>query len=184
MITYILAGTIIILLLYVIVIYNQLITVKQRVQNAWSQVDVQLKLRYDLVTNLVNTVKAYAAHEQDTFTKITVMRQQAMGAKSVPEHAQAEQKLTGAIQGLLAVAENYPALKADENFRQLQQQLKEIEDKIAFARMFFNDTVLKFNLKVQMFPSNLVAGLFKFKSIQYFNLDDHAEAREASEVKF
>jgi len=184
MITYILAGIIISLLFYVIVIYNQLITIKQRVQNAWSQVDVQLKLRYDLVTNLVATVKAYAVHEQETFTKVTMMRQQAMGAKSVPEQVQAEQKLTGAIQGLLAVAENYPDLKADENFRQLQQQLKEIEDKIAFARMFFNDTVLKFNLKVQMFPSNLVAGLFKFMSIQYFNLDDQGEAREASEVKF
>lgn len=184
MITYLLWGIVIISLIYVAVVYNQLITVKQRVQNAWSQVDVQLKLRYDLVTNLVDTVKAYAAHEHETYTKLTLLRQQAMGAQSVPEQAQAEQRLTGAIQGLLAVAENYPELKADQNFRQLQQQLKEIEDKIAFARMFFNDTVLKYNLKVQMFPSNLVAGLFKFKPQTYFSLDGQLEAREACEVKF
>lgn len=184
MVYYVILGFLVILLVYVMIVYNQLVTVKQRVNNAWSQVDVQLKLRYDLVGNLVETVKAYAAHEKETLENVTMMRQKAMAAQSLPDQAQAENKLEGAVQGLLAVAENYPALQADDNFRQLQQQLKEIEDKIAFARMFFNDTVLKYNLKVQMFPSNLVARLFNSRSMPYFRLDEQIEAREGIEVKF
>jgi LemA protein len=184
MVYYVILGVIVTLLVYMMIVYNQLVTVKQRVNNAWSQVDVQLKLRYDLVGNLVETVKAYAAHEKETLENVTMMRNKAMVAQSLPEQAQAENKLEGAVLGLLAVAENYPALQADANFRQLQQQLKEIEDKIAFARMFFNDTVLKYNLKVHMFPSNLVAYLFQRRSMPYFSLDEQTEAREGIEVKF
>jgi LemA protein len=181
---YFLGGLLFILLLYALLTYNKLITLQQRINNGWAQVDVQLKLRYDLVFNLVNTVKAYAAHEKQTLESVTALRQKAMTVQSLPEQAQLEKKLTGAIQGLFIVAENYPELQADENFRQLQEQLKEIEDKIAFARLFFNDTVLKYNLKVQMFPSNIMAKIFRFKTKAYFNLDDNLQAREAVEVNF
>src|SRR5690554_5423674 len=139
--------------LWAVLSYNSLVGLRERVKNAWSQVDVQLKRRYDLVPNLVNTVKAYAQHERDTFDRITQARTQALTATTPEAHVQAENELTGALRTLFAVAEAYPELKADANFRELQQELGNTESKIAFARQFYNDTVQKFNIRIQVFPT-------------------------------
>lgn len=176
------AGLVLLLAVFVISAYNGLVTLRQRVKNAWAQVDVQLKRRYDLIPNLVNTVKGYASHERETFEQITRARSQAMGAQTVDEQAGAENMLTGALKTLFAVAENYPELKADRNFRQLQEELTNTESKIAFARQFYNDTVQKYNIRTQVFPSNLIAGLFGFTGKAYFNVE--GAEREAVEVRF
>ncbi len=176
------AGLALLLGVFTISAYNGLVTLRQRVKNAWAQVDVQLKRRYDLIPNLVNTVKGYASHERETFEQITRARSQAMGAQTVDEQAGAENMLTGALKTLFAVAENYPELKADANFRQLQEELSNTESKIAFARQFYNDTVQKYNIRTQVFPSNLVAGLFGFTGKAYFNVE--GAEREAVEVRF
>jgi LemA protein len=170
--------------LFLMVTYNALVGLRQRVKNAWSQVEVQLKRRYDLIPNLVETVKAYATHERETFEKVTLARNSAIAAQGIPAQAGAENMLTGALKSLFAVAENYPQLKADENFRQLQEELSGTENKIAFSRQFYNDTVQKMNTKVQMFPTNLVAGMFGFHEEEYFNLEASPEQREAVAVKF
>ncbi len=172
----------VLLAVFVVSAYNGLVTLRQRVRNAWAQVDVQLKRRYDLIPNLVNTVKGYASHERETFEQITRARSQAMGAQTVDEQAGAENMLTGALKTLFAVAENYPELKADRNFRQLQEELTNTESKIAFARQFYNDTVQKYNIRTQVFPSNLIAGMFGFTGKAYFNAE--GAEREAVEVRF
>lgn len=164
--------------------YNSLVTLRQRVQNAWAQVDVQLRRRYDLIPNLVNTVKGYATHERETFEKVTEARSRAMGAGTVQEQAGAENMLTGTLKSLFALAENYPQLKADSNFKQLQEELSATESKIAFSRQFYNDTVLKYNTKRQVFPTVLIAGMLGFLAADYFNLDSEAEARRPVNVKF
>ncbi|HAE42636.1 MAG TPA: hypothetical protein DCG34_06925 [Clostridiales bacterium] len=169
---------------YLFFTYNQLITLKERVANAWSQIEVQLKRRYDLIPNLVNTVKGYAKHESETFEKITQARANAINAQTVTEHAQAESQLTGTLKSLFAVAENYPELKADANFRQLQEELTNTEGKIAFSRQFYNDTVQKFNTKIKLFPNNLIANMFNFLQIDYFNLEEEREARNPVNVNF
>lgn len=164
--------------------YNSLVALRQRVQNAWAQVDVQLRRRYDLIPNLVNTVKGYATHERETFEKVTEARSRAMAAGTVQEQAGAENMLSGTLKSLFALAENYPQLKADSNFRQLQEELSNTESKIAFSRQFYNDTVLKFNTKIQVFPTVLIAGMLGFNAADYFNLDGEAEARRPVDVKF
>ncbi|HHW09527.1 MAG TPA: LemA family protein [Firmicutes bacterium] len=171
-------------LLYVIVAYNSLVTLRLRVKNAWAQVDVQLKRRYDLIPNLVATVKKYAEHEQETFRHVTEARAKAMQAATTDGQAGAETELTASLRTLFAVAENYPELKADANFRQLQQELSDTESKIAFARQFYNDTVQKYNTRRQIFPVNLIAGSFGFKEEKFFTLDLQAEEREAVVVDF
>ena len=164
-------------------IYNGLITLRNRADNAWAQVDVQLRRRYDLIPNLVETVKGYAAHEKETFQKVTEARSQAINAGTVAEQGKAENMLTGALKSLFAVVESYPDLKANQNFLMLQEELAGTEGKISYARQFYNDTVMKFNTKQQVFPSNIIAGMFNFQEKEYFEIEE-AEAKEPVKVEF
>ncbi|OEF96604.1 LemA family protein [Desulfuribacillus alkaliarsenatis] len=163
-------------------LYNQFVALRQRVHNAWAQIDVELKRRYNLVPNLVETVKAYASHERETLENVTKARTNALAADDINEQAGAENMLASTLKTLFAVAENYPDLKADENFRKLQQELINTESKISFARQFYNDTVQKYNTKIEMFPHNLLAGLFQFQSAQYFNISEDSGARQVVNV--
>jgi len=164
-------------------IYNGLIRLRNRSDNAWAQVDVQLRRRYDLIPNLVETVKGYAAHEKETFQKVTEARAQAINAGTVAEQGKAENMLTGALKSLFAVVESYPDLKANQNFLMLQEELAGTEGKIAYARQFYNDTVMKFNTKQQVFPSNIVASMFNFQEKEYFEIEE-PEAKEPVKVEF
>lgn len=166
-----------------ILIYNRLVTIRNRCDNAWAQVDVQLRRRYDLIPNLVETVKGYAQHEREVFEKVTEARAKAINAQSVKEQGEAENMLTGALKSLFAVVENYPDLKANQNFLMLQEELAGTESKIAYARQFYNDMVMKFNTKLQVFPSNVIARLFNFKEKEYFEIEEEA-AREPVKVSF
>jgi LemA protein len=166
----------------VVVIYNRLVRLRNRTDNAWSQVDVQLKRRYDLIPNLVETVKGYASHERETFEAVVQARAAAQEAGSVEEQAEAENFLTGALRKLFALAEDYPDLRATENFQRLQEDLSETEDKIAVARQIYNDSTLTYNNAVQTVPSNLVAALFRFGTRAYFEVED--ASRAAPEVDF
>lgn len=174
----------ILLAIYVVVSYNGLVVLRERVKNAWSQVDVQLKRRYDLIPNLINTVKGYVKHEQETFSKVTEARTRAIAASTPEEQGNAENQLTTTLRSLFAVAENYPELKADGNFKDLQQQLSETENKIAYSRQFYNDTVQKYNIKVQVFPTNIIAGIIGFSKEAFFSLDLDSGQREPVEVNF
>ncbi len=164
---------------YVIATKNKLIQLRNRVQDQWSQVDVQLKRRFDLIPNIVETVKGYASHEQDTFTKVIDARNSALGAKSATEEMEANNELTGALNKLLALSEAYPDLKANDNFKNLQNNLREVEDKIAYARQFYNDAVLKYKDAIEMFPSSIVASMFGFRPEKFFE----ATAEEKNNVK-
>ena len=167
---------------WVVAIYNGLVVLRNRIENAWSQIDVQLKRRTDLIPNLLETVKGYAAHEKEVFTKVTEARSALMNAQGVQDQAQANNMLTGALKTLFAVAEAYPELKANQNFMMLQEELSGTESKIAYARQFYNDTVLKYDNKREKFPSNIIANLFGFKDREYFEV---AEAhREPVKVDF
>ena len=169
--------------LILILLYNKLVTLRNRAENAWSQVDVQLRRRYDLIPNLVETVKGYASHERATFEEVTNARTRAQEARTVGEQAEAENLLTQAIGKLFAVAEAYPELRATENFQQLQAQLDETEDKIAVSRQVYNDAVLTYDTALETVPTNIVAGMFNFEERQYFELEEPA-AREAPQVSF
>jgi LemA protein len=169
---WILLAILVLLVLYVIVSYNSLVRVRNRTDDAWSQIDVQLRRRYDLIPNLVETVKGYATHERQTFEAVTQARTQGMNAQGVAEQAQAENMITGALKSLFAVAEAYPELKANQNFLALQEELTATEGRISYARQFYNDTVLKLNTKVQTLPTNILAGMFGFKTREYFEADD------------
>ena len=169
---WIVLAILVLLGVYVIVAYNSLVRVRNRTDDSWSQIDVQLRRRYDLIPNLVNTVKGYAAHERQTFEAVTQARTQGMNAQGVAEQAQAENMITGALKSLFAVAEAYPELKANQNFLALQEELTATEGRISYARQFYNDTVLKLNTKVQTFPTNVLAGMFGFKTREYFEADD------------
>ena len=164
-------------------IYNGLVALRQRVKNAWSQIDVQLKRRYDLIPNLVETVKGYAAHEKQTFERVIQARNTAASAQGVAAQAQAENVLTGALRQLFAVAEAYPDLKANQNFLALQEELSTTENKISFARQHYNDSTASYNTRVQSFPANIVARLFNFHEEEFFELEDAAQ-REAPKVAF
>ncbi len=177
-------GIIAILAVVLVSIYNRLVTLRQRIKNAWAQIEVQLKRRYDLIQNLVSTVKGYAAHEKETFERVVQARNAAISAQGVQEQAGAENMLSGALRQLFALVENYPELKANTNFMQIQEELTNTEGKIAFSRQFYNDTVLKYNTAIQRFPAVMVAGMFGFHQEVYFNLDDEAEARQAVKVEF
>ena len=167
---------------YVVSLYNSLVNLRNRVKNAWSQIDVQLKRRTDLIPNLVETVKGYAKHEKTVFENVTKARSNLMGAQTVKENAEANNMLTDALKSLFAVAENYPELKANENFLELQGQLEETENKIAYSRQFYNDTVLMYNNKVQMFPSNLIANQFHFEESEFFEIEE--TEKEVPKVEF
>lgn len=176
-------GAIVALAAWFIMTYNSLITRRNRVNEAWSDIDVQLKRRYDLIPNLVETVKGYARHESSVFENVTKARTAAMGAQTLPEHAQAENMLSGALKSLFAVAEAYPELKASQNFAMLQDELTDAEDKIQAARRFYNGNVRDFNTALQVFPTNLIAGPFGFAAREFFELESPAE-RNAPKVSF
>lgn len=171
-----------VLALWLIGVFNGLIRLRNRVDEAWSDIEVQLKRRYDLIPNLVNTVKGYAKHEENVFTKVTEARANAISAKTPAEHAQAENILSGTLKSLFAVAEAYPALQASENFMHLQRELVDAEDKIQASRRFYNGNVRDFNTRIQVFPNNLVAGMLGFKKYDFFDAPD--EVNKTPEVKF
>jgi LemA protein len=181
----IILGVIFILILIVIGMYNGLVGFRNQVKNAWAQIDVQLKRRHDLIPNLVESVKGYAKHERETFEMVTKARnlaQQASGAGAAAR-GKVEGELSMALGRLLAVAEAYPELKANQNFLALQEELTSTENKISFSRQYYNDSVLKFNNKIQMFPSNIIAGMFNFKTGEFFETTA-PEEREAPKVSF
>ncbi len=179
----IIVAVVVVLLILVIGIYNALIRRRNQVDNAWSQIDVQLKRRHDLIPNLVETAKGYMQHERQTFEAITQARSQAMGAKNVSEASKAEGTLGEALSKFMLVVENYPDLKANQNFLSLQEELTSTENKISFARQSYNDQVLFFNNKIQMFPSNIIANMFNFGKRDFFEIETPAE-REVPKVSF
>ena len=179
----IVAVVLVLLVIFVIGIYNALIRLRNQVDNAWSQIDVQLKRRHDLIPNLVETAKGYMRHERGTFEAITKARSQAMGAKTVSEASKAEGALGEALSKFMLIVENYPDLKANQNFLSVQEELTGTENKISFSRQSYNDQVLFFNNKIQMFPSNIVANIFNFGKRDFFELEVAAE-REVPKVSF
>lgn len=172
----------VVLVLVVIGIYNGLVKTKIRVEEAWSDITVQLKRRMDLIPNLVNTVKGYAKHEKEVFENVTKARADVLSAKGVKETANAENQFEQALKSLFAVAEAYPQLRATENFQQLQQELTDTEDKIMSSRRFYNGAARDLNIKIDSVPSNIVAGMFGFKKREFFEVDDHAAAEKPVEV--
>jgi len=183
---WIIIGIIVIIVLFVWIAYNSLITLKVRVDEAWSDITVQLKRRLDLIPNLVETVKGYAKHESGVFTAVTEARANALSAKGVKETAAAENQFEGALKSLFAVAEAYPDLKASQNFIELQQELVDTEDKIQASRRFYNGGVRDLNTKIQTFPSNVIANMFNFKNREFFELGEaeQAVAEKPVDVKF
>lgn len=178
----VIVGLAAVLVIYVIAKYNQLVGLRNRIENAWSQIDVQLRRRYDLIPNLVETVKGYATHERGVFEEVSKARSSMMNAQNVHEQAEAQNMITGALKSLFAVAEAYPDLKANQNFLMLQEELSGTESKIAYSRQFYNDTVMAYNTLVQTFPSNIIANAFSFKEREYFEMEDIA--REPVKVDF
>ncbi|MGH9111378.1 MAG: LemA family protein [Acidimicrobiales bacterium] len=168
--------------LYAVVSYNGLVSLRNRIENAWAQIDVQLKRRYDLIPNLVETVKGYASHEKETLDAVIQARNAGMNATGPHEQAEAENQITGALKSLFALSEAYPDLKANQNFAQLQEELTGTEGRIAYARQFYNDTVFRYNTKIQSFPANTLAGAFRFSEREYFQADD--ESRGPTQVSF
>jgi LemA protein len=168
--------------LYLVVSYNGLVSLRNRIENAWAQIDVQLTRRYDLIPNLVETVKGYAAHERETLDAVIQARNAGMNAQGPHDQAEAENQLTGALKSLFALSEAYPDLKANQNFAQLQEELTGTEGRIAYARQFYNDSVYRYNTKVQSFPANILAGMFRFSEREYFQADD--ESRGPTQVSF
>jgi LemA protein len=171
------------LIIFLIVMYNALVQLRNQVDNSWSQIDIQLKRRHDLIPNLIETAKGYMQHERETFEAVTKARSKAMSANNMSETNQAEGELSGALGNFMLVVENYPDLKANQNFLALQEELTSTENKIAFARQSYNDQVLFFNNKIQMFPSNIVAGMFNFGKRDFFEVKTEQE-REAPKVDF
>ncbi len=174
---------VVLLILFIISVYNSLVTLRQRVKNAFGQMDVQLQRRFDLIPNLVETVKGYMTHESDTLAKVTELRTAWAGAKTVDEKAKLDNELSNTLKTIMAGAEAYPDLKANQNFESLQNELTETEDKISYSRQFYNDTVTKYNTKLELFPSNIVAGMFHFTAESLFEVDS-AEARKNVKVDF
>lgn len=180
---YILIAIILVLAIWVILAYNRFIVLINRAKEAWSDIDIQLKRRYDLIPNLVNTVKGYVAHESATFDNVTKARAAAIGASNIADKGKAENALTGALKSVFAVAEAYPELKANQNFLDLQAQLTDTEDKIQAARRFYNGNVRDLNIALEAFPGNLIAGTFHFTKMELFTLDEEA-AKQPVAVKF
>lgn len=182
---YILIAVAVIVVFWFVWTYNGFVTLATRVKEAWADIDVQLKRRYDLIPNLVETVKGYAAHEAGTLEKVTEMRTRAMSATTPADKAEAENMLTGALKSLFAVSENYPNLKANENFVELQRELSDTENKIQAARRFYNGVVMELNTKLQQVPSNIVGNMFGFKAADFFELGEGEQAaREPVKVQF
>jgi len=182
-ITYIIIGVAVVLVLWIIAAFNNLIRTRNRAKEAWSDIDVQLKRRYDLIPNLVETVKGYAIHEKELLEKVTQARASAISAQGTKDKADAENALSGTLKSLFAVSENYPDLKASVNFLQLQKDLTDTEDKIQAARRFYNSNVMELNTKIEVFPSSIIASVFSFKRMDLFELQEAAQ-REPVAVKF
>ncbi|MCX6785785.1 MAG: LemA family protein [Candidatus Komeilibacteria bacterium] len=176
-------GAVVLIVLWLIGIYNGLIRLKNQTDEAWSDIDVQLKRRYDLIPNLIETVKGYASHEKELLENVTQARTQAMQASGPEEKSRAENNLSSTLKSLFAVAENYPTLRASENFAKLQDELSDTENKIQAARRFYNGNVRDFNTKIQIFPNNLIAGMLSFKVREFFQIENETE-RENVQVKF
>ena len=174
---------IVVICIVVVAMYNNLVSLRQRVQNAWSQIDVQLKRRFDLIPNLQETVKGYMAHESETFSKIAELRTAWASSTTVAEKADISNQLTEALKTIMAVSESYPDLKANQNFSELSEELRNTENKISFARQFYNDSVTIYNTKLEVFPSNLIAKMFNFKARDLFEAES-AEARKNVKVDF
>lgn len=171
----IILGILVLAALYLVVVYNSLIRLRNQTKEAFSDIDVQLKRRYDLIPNLINTVKGYAAHEKEVFEKVTEARTRALAAQTMVEKEQADRGLVGALKSLFAVTEAYPELKANENFLELQRELSDTENKIQAARRFYNGNVRDFNIKQEVFPSNLIAQFFGFQKAEFFELEEEGE---------
>ena len=167
---------------WLVSMYNMLVKLRNMVQNSWAQIDVQLKRRFDLVPNLVESVKCYATHEKEVFEKVTQARSMVQTSQSLEQRQQAENLLTQSLRTLFAVAEAYPQLQANQNYLELQREISDLEAKIAFARQFYNDTTMKYNTETQVFPTNLIAGMFGFLAMPYFQVDE--VQRQAVQVKF
>lgn len=174
---------IVLLVVWIISIYNGLIKSRQKVDNAWSQIDVQLQRRFDLIPNFVETVKGYMTHESETFEKITALRTSWANSTTVEEKAKLDGELSGALKTIMAVSENYPELKANQNFSELSEELRNTENKISFSRQFYNDSVTMYNTKLELFPSNIVAGMFNFQKRDLFAAESE-EARKNVKVDF
>ena len=174
---------VVVLIFIVIGLYNSLVSLRQRVKNAWSQIDVQLQRRFDLIPNLIETVKGYMEHERDVLTKISELRTSWANAGSVKEKSALDTELSGALKTIMAISENYPDLKANQNFSQLQEELQNTENKIAFSRQFYNDIVTKYNTKLEVVPSNIIASMFGFKPEELFEAESD-EARKNVKVDF
>jgi len=179
---WILIGIIAVIALWLVAVYNGLIKLKNRTDEAWSDIDVQLKRRYDLIPNLISTVKGYAQHEKGLFEKVTQARTAAMGAQGPVDKSQAENMLSGTLKSLFAVSENYPDLKANENFLELQKELSDTENKIQASRRFYNGNVRDFNIKIEVFPNNLVAGMLNFTKRDFFEIE--GEEKEPVKAEF
>jgi LemA protein len=183
LIALIVIGVLIVLFVaYLIILYNGLVKLRNRIENAWAQIDVQLKRRYDLIPNLVETVKGYASHERETLEAVIQARNMATQAEGPHQQAEAENMITGALKSLFALQEAYPDLKANQNFLELQEELTATEGRIAYARQFYNDMVFKYNTKIQSFPAVVIAGMMRFTEREYFEADD--ESRGPVEVSF
>ena len=180
---WIILAIVVILVIAIISMYNGLVSSRVKVDNAWSQIDVQLQRRFDLIPNFVEIVKGYAAHESETFEKITSLRTSWANANTVAEKADLDNQLSGALKTIMAVSENYPDLKANQNFSELSEELRNTENKISFSRQFYNDTVTMYNQKLQIFPSNIIANMFNFTPRELFTVDN-AEARKNVKVDF
>ena len=180
---WIIIAVLVLLVIIVINIYNNLVRLRQKVRNSWSQIDVQLQRRFDLIPNLVDTVKGYLKHESDVLTKVTELRTSWANAASVKEKAELDGELSNTLKTIMAVSENYPDLKANQNFSELQQELQNTENKIAFSRQFYNDTVTMYNTKLEVVPSNIIASLFGFKPEELFNAES-AESRKNVKIDF
>ncbi|MDD4661782.1 MAG: LemA family protein [Candidatus Pacebacteria bacterium] len=181
--TLVILGILAVIIIFFIATYNSFVVLINRAKEAWSDIDVQLKRRYDLIPNLVETVKGYAGHEREVFEKVTEARSQAMQAQGLKEKGEAENVLSGTLKSLFAVSENYPELKASTNFLELQRELTDTEDKVQAARRFYNGNVRDLNTKVEIFPANIIASMFNFKKMDLFEIEDNKE-REAVQVKF
>jgi len=182
MVMFALAGIVVVFILWVVFLYNRMVVLRNRIENAWSQIDVQLRRRYDLIPNLVETVKGYAAHEKGVFEEVTKARAAMTQAQGVAAQGEAQNMISQALKSLFAVAEAYPDLKANQNFMMLQEELSGTESKIAYARQFYNDTVMAFNTLIQSFPANMIAGSFGFTEREYFPME--VAAREPVKVEF
>lgn len=174
---------IVVLVMAVVAMYNQLVSLKMKVDNAWSQIDIQLQRRFDLIPNFVETVKGYMKHESETFEKIAALRTSWANANTIKDKAEIDNQMSSALKTIMAVSESYPELKANTNFSELSEELKNTENKISFSRQFYNDSVTKYNTKIQLFPSNIIAGIFNFTARELFTVDDQ-NARKNVKVDF